>query len=553
MASNIFAPQLSDTTANTFVQGANVDTSGADLISKIGGLAVEGGRQLAVASLTDGSLDIVPKEALASMEEVDEVGQSMANDSINSLGKLAAARKAGLPLAQAKARATSILKTAKNDNAFFADDIQKEYNKFFGGAGASIFTPTAEEKAEAEYRANVTSTALKLGVSEELAEQRIEDNEQMMFDQKKITLTKARRELNGDEYLSFASSASNEARMNLSQALIADVNTNGALSPQRLLEYKQQLPLIESKLHKQLQRMAGGTKISARAYQDARKEIDDTIFSLKGLMDDSAMLNIVKDNQSILKNNFDSAVLKNFGALKAVKDSMGEVGVTKLLTAFQGNDELGIVLENDPFFKKVSGMVGQFEQDIAHVMGKGVNSLFGASDPEEKLAETAGFITMLGSKNLGSVVEEGLKVNPQAEQLFKDAAIDSPTSIALLGKGEYPALIARNPEQWRKPLESSLEGVVRQAKANLILAQGNVPSDFDIQEVEAVRNRGAFGVGSIVKTIRASGTGVDSLMQASVQSMAGLANKYPYLWKDEHESSLDYIRKLFNIEAGVLR
>lgn len=553
-SNNIFAPQLTESSANVNIQNTAVDTSGATLLSTLGELAVEGGRQAAVSDLTSGDL-VVPKEALASQDEVDEVGKGQATESINSLGKLAAARKAGLPLAQAKARAAGILKAAKNDNAFFADDVQKAYNQYFGGGGgSSIFTPTPKEKAEAEYQANVTGTALKLGVSEELAEDRIAENEEMKFKQQKIAYIKSKRELNGDEYMSHASSASNEVRMNLSNALIADVNANGALSPQRLLEYKQQLPLIEAKLHAKAKKMAGGKKISARAYQDVRKEIDDTILSLKGLMEDSAMLNIVKDNQAILKNNFDGAVLRNFGALKAVKDSMGEVGVTKLLTAFQGNEELGLVLENDPFFKQVAGMVGNFEKDLTTVMGKGVKKLFGeAMAGVEEDQATAGFITMLGSKGMGKVVEEGVKMNPEAVKMFKDAAVKSPGSLSLLSKGDYPALIKRNPEAWRDELEGSLEGVVRSTKAAMIIANGDMPTNFDVQEVEDVWGNSQFALANRPVTIRALGDGVDANTQANVASMVKLINNYPYLWEKDHSSSLDYIRKLFKIESGVLK
>lgn len=554
MPSNIFAPELSKVSANTFSQGASVDTSGGEFLAGMGELAVEGGRQHAVSSLTSGDL-VVPKEALASQEDTDEVGMALAGESINSLGKLAAARKAGLPLPQAKARAAGILKASKNDNAFYSGDVQKAYNQYFGGGGgSSIFTPTPQEKAEADYKASVVALSLKLNVSEDIAEKRIEDNEQMKFDQSKIAYTRAKRDLNGDEYMSYASSSANEARMNISQALIADVNANGALSPQRLLEYKQQLPLIEANLHKKLKKMGGGKKISARAYQDVRKEIDDTIFSLKGLMDDSAMLGIVTANQSILKNNFDGAVLKNFGALKAVKDSMGEVGVTKLLTAFQGNDELGLILENDPFFKQVTGMVGNFEQDLSLIMGKGAKKLFGESMVgAENDQATAGFIGMLGSKGMGKVVEEGAKMNADSVKMFQDAGVKSPGSLSLLSKGEYPALIERNPEGWRKQLEGSLEGVMRSTKAAMIIANGGVAVNFDVQEVEDVWGNSQFSLASRPVVIRAVGDGVDATTQSNLASMVKLVTKYPYLWKGKHSSGLDYIRKLFKIESGVLK
>ena len=554
-SNNIFAPQLAQSSANVNIQNTAVDTSGATLLSTLGGLAVEGGRQAAVSDLTSGDL-VVPKEALASQDEVDEVGKGQATESINSLGKLAAARKAGLPLAQAKARAAGILKAAKNDNAFFADDVQKAYNQYFGGGGgSSIFTPTAKEKAEAEYQANVTGTALQLGISEELAEDRIAENEEMKFQQQKISFIKAKRELNGDEYMSHASSASNEVRMNLSNALIADVNANGALSPQRLLEYKQQLPLIEAQLHAKAKKMSGGKKISARAYQDVRKEIDDTIFSLKGLMDDSALLDIVKNNQAILKSNFDGAVLKNFGAVKAIKENVGEAAVGRFLAASQGNDELAVIFENDPFMKQLSGIVGNFEKDVAGLIGKGASKLFGIETGKNVPAEqeTAGFITMLGSKGLGKTVEEGIKMNPESVELFKAAAVKSPGSLALLGKGEYPALIERNPEAWRKQLEGSLEGVVRSSKAAMIIANGKVSTSFDVQEVEDVWGNSQLGLASRPVVIRAIGDGVDANTQANVAAMVKLVNKYPYLWKGKHGNSLDYIRKLFEIESGVLR
>ena len=51
MPSNIFAPQLAESSANINIQNTAVDTSGATLLSTLGGLAVEGGRQAAVGEL----------------------------------------------------------------------------------------------------------------------------------------------------------------------------------------------------------------------------------------------------------------------------------------------------------------------------------------------------------------------------------------------------------------------------------------------------------------------------------------------------------------------
>ena len=576
--SNVFNPQLSDVKANTFIQDSAVDTTAAETFTLLSGAGVQVGKELATGGLTGGatSPDEVTNDAtLLPKPEDSPEDQQRALGSINDLGKLAAARKAGLPLAQAKSRATTILKTAINDNPFFADDIRKSYQSFFGGSGSSIFKMTPQEQARSDYEANVSGTALKLQTSFEVAATRIRDVEDMSFKKQQMEVQSRERQLNGDDYVGYAQNNAGIARTNVSSAIIAEYNTSGSLSPEKVAEFKQQLPLLESQLHADLRKLQVDEdgnprvgKISAKSRDAAQKVVDDTIRSLTGLIDDSAMQKIVSQNAGILKNNYDTAVIKHFGAIKAIKDAMGEDAVKYIFQAMKGNKAMSTIFENEPYFAEIAGRTGNFEKDLTDFIGHGTNALFGGVElsatggsadsnaplsPETQGKTNGGVLALLSSKDSSRFIEKAIDINPEAESVVAKAIIKSPGALINFNKPEYTAKIARNPEKWKPMLEKSIDAVRRSTMAHYMIENGGIPTNFDIQglrdgfspnppTIEELRSATRY---------RATGDGIDGVMQSNINMIRAVAQKNPMLWEGEHESALDYIRSIFNIESGV--
>lgn len=575
---NVFNPQLSDVQANTFIQDTAVDTTAAQTFTLLSGAGVQVGQQIATGILTGDTTspdEVTGDATLLPKPEDSPEDQQRALGSINDLGKLAAARKAGLPLAQAKSRATTILKTAINDNPFFADDIRKSYQSYFGGSGASIFKMTPQEKAVSDYQANVSATALKLQTSAEVAAARIRDVENSTFKKQQMELMSAERNLNGDDFLSYAQNNASIARTNVSSAIIAEYNTNGSLSPEKVAEFKQQLPLLESQLHAELRRLQVDEdgnprigKISARSRDAAQKVIDDTIRSLTGLIDDSAMQKIVSQNAGVLKNNYDMAVIRHFGAIKAIKDTMGEDAVKYMFQAMKGNKAMSTIFENDPYFAEIAGRTGNFENDLTDFLGHGTSALFGVGDtdgqggsadsnpfisPELQGKINGGVLALMSSKDSSRFLEKAIDVNSDADTIVSNAIIKSPGALINFNKPEYAAKIARNPEKWRPMLEKSIDAVRRSTMAHYMITNGGIPSNFDIQGLRDGFSSKAPTADQLrsATRYRATGDGVDGVMQSNINTIRAVALKNPILWEGQYDSALDYIRSIFNLETGV--
>ena len=571
--SNVFNPQLTDVKANTFIQDTAVDTTAAQTFTLLSGAGVQIGKEIATGILTGNTTspdEVTGDATLLPQPEDSPEDQQRALGSINDLGKLAAARKAGLPLAQAKSRATTILKTAINDNPFFADDIRKSYQSFFGGSGASIFKMTPQEQATADYQANVSATALKLQTSFEVAATRIRDVEESAFKKQQMEIQSRERQLNGDDYVAYAQNNAVIARTNVSSAIIAEYNTNGSLSPEKVAEFKQQLPLLESQLHTELRRLQVDEdgnprigKISAKSRDAAQKVIDDTIRSLNALIDDSSMQKIISANAGITKNNYDMIVLKHFGAIKAVKDTMGEDYVKYVLQSAKGNKALTTIMENDPYFSEIAGRTGNFEKDLADLIGFGVKGLLDvpelSGDPEQAVTNEVkgkthgGILALLSSTNSSQLFEKAIDINPDADTVVAAAIIKSPGALINFNKPEYAAKIARNPEKWKPMLEKSIDAVRRSTMAHYMIENGGIPTNFDIQGLRdgfSPNPPTADELRSATR-YRATGDGVDGVMQSNINMIRAVAQKNPMLWEGEHESALDYIRSIFNIEVGV--
>ena len=571
--SNVFNPSLSNVSANTFIQDSKVDNTAAEVFTLAANTAVAAGKEIATDSLTGGARS--PEElgadaTLLPQPEDNAEDQQRALESINSLGKLASARKAGLPLGQAKSRATTILKTAINDNPFFADDIRQSYQQFFGGGGASIFKMTPQEEAVAKYQANVTDTALKLGVSPEIAAKRIRSIEESEFKKGQLELRSREQQLNGDDYVAYAQNDAVAARTNVSSAIIAKFKEGGAFSPEQVAEFKQQLPLLESQLHTGLRKLQldenGNStlgKVNGKSRDAAQKVIDDTIRSLTSLIDDSSMQKLISENQGILKNNYDMAVIKHFGAIKAIKDAMGEDAVKYIFQTMKGNKSLTTIMENEPYFKEIVGRTGDFENDLTNYVGTAISSLFGVVNPTDLTGgdvtpETqgllnGGMLALLSTPNSSNVLGKAIEVGNDPEGKVAKALIKSPGALINFTKPDYAAKINREPKKWKPMLEKSIDAVMRNTMAHYMIENGGVPTNFDIQGI-----RDGFSPDAPTQEelrsatrYRATGDGVDGVMQSNINMIRAVAQKNPMLWEGDHASALDYIRSIFNIETGV--
>jgi uncharacterized protein YeaC (DUF1315 family) len=570
MPSNILDPRLSDVSANTFIQDSKVDTTVADAFTLVANTAVEVGKSVATNSLTggSGSPDEVAGDATL-LPDTDGTAeeQSRALESITDLKKLSAARKAGLPLAQAKSRATRILKEAMNSNPFFADDIRKEYQSYFGGSGASIFAMTPQEKEVSAYNSKITAMSLNLGISEESAISQNQDMEEMELEAKRMAFEVQKRGLNSDSFVQTVSINSNIARKNFSLSVIAAAKPTGGLSAEQKQSFLQQLPLLEAQLIAESQKMRVDSDgkpimVTSKAIENARREVDDTINSLKGLVEDSDMFDLLKNQIGNTKNNFDIIALKHFGAINAVHKAIGPEATKYVIQALNGNESYRKLLDNDPYFKSIVGRLADFDIDVANWGGKGVGALFNASNygddtPDNteltKKQTNAGVTLLLSGKDGAKIAEDALGVNDKAENVIAKAVGTSPGSLFNFSKPEFVSKAKKSPATWKPVFEKSIEQVRRSTMSNYMMEQGEIPVDFDIRGLsDGFAAKGSELAGSLpVTRIRATGTGMTPALQFNISAMYQVAQAHPMIWEDKHSSSLDYVRSIFKLERGV--
>ena len=171
----------------------------------------------------------------------------------------------------------------------------------------------------------------------------------------------------------------------------------------------------------------------------------------------------------------------------------------------------------------------------------------------KRIALVAGRPEFTIEHRLENTGKKAIDINPEAESVVAKAIIKSPGALINFNKPEYTAKIARNPEKWKPMLEKSIDAVRRTTMAHYMIENGGIPTNFDIQglrdgfspnppTIEELRSATRY---------RATGDGIDGVMQSNINMIRAVAQKNPMLWEGEHESALDYIRSIFNIESGV--
>lgn len=498
-------------------------------------------------------------ESLLPQADAPEQDQLAALDSIDTLSKLAAARKAGLPIGQARTRATAILKRAVNDNPLFADDVRKAYNNFFGGTGAgSIFELTAEEKAVEKYKGDVMTRSLELGVAPEVAAQSIRKEQQNSLMLKEFEVQGKERSLNADGYVNYAQINATDNVDSIMRGVISEVKSTGAISPERTAEIKGQLKMLGVQLKRQqnaLLRDETGRPIldmvDRQGIDAANKLIDDQVNNAISLLDDQTALKLSTDNYTVLNNNFNTAVIKNFGQFKAVKDALGEQGSALYFQKMLGNEAFTQVAQNDPFVKSVLASGENFKRDFMNATGKAMSYSTGKDgsttlDNEGKV----GMLSLLGTDATQAAIKQLKSVEGnRVDEAVTASVKESPRSLAVFKNDTWKRRVAKDP-QYKEVLNAAMDGAAKAAKIRIVTDTDSFdPSAIVVEQgYVGVQTYGTPGDYRSVKTekvpkgVIVRGDKVSSELRQQITLMYDVAEQNPSLWQGEYSSAIDYVK-----------
>lgn len=563
----VFDPQL----GSPSVSAPYIERPVQDQVTPaVAGLVTKGiigiARNEAVSDLTgSGKLaaEAGADESLLPQANAPEQDQVAALESIDTLSKLASARKAGLPIGQARTRATAILKRAVNDNPLFADDVRKAYNNFFGGTGAgSIFELTAEEKAIEKYKGDVMTRSLELNIAPEVAAQSIRKEQQNSLLLKEFEVQGKERSLNADGFVNYAQINATDNVDNVMRGIISEVKNTGAISPERTAEYKAQLKLLGVQLKRQqnaLLRDETGRPIldmvDRQGIDAANKLIDDQVNNAISLLDDQTALKLSTDNYTVLNNNFNTAVIKNFGQFKAIKDALGEQGSALYFQKMLGNEAFTQVAQNDPFVKSVLASGENFKRDFMNATSKAMSYSTGKGgaatlDNESK----AGMLYLLGTdatqsalKQLKSV--EGNRVDEAITQSVKE----SPQAVTVLKNETWKRRIATDP-MYKGIAGAAMAGAAKSAKISIM-------SDLDSFDISGINLRVAGGpqTPAVLENFNERRGFTDiyfdgdlsGATRSKIQGMYDVARQNPSLWEGDHSDALGYVKTLLGLQKDA--
>lgn len=544
------------------------DTVTPALLGTVGKIVVGVARESAVKDLVgDGKIaaESAADASLLPSEGASSVERDTALNSIDTLSKLAAARKAGLPIGEARTRATAILKRAVNDNPLFADDVRKAYNNFFGGTGAgSIFELTAEEKALEKYKEDVTSRSLQLGITAEQAAQLIRKEQQDALYKQDLELQAKERTLNGDSYLNYASVNTQMGVDKFMQSVVAEAKA-GPLSPERVQALKAEARMLGTSLKRAqsaLLRDENGQPIldmvNRESITAANTFIDTEVDTVLKLLDDQAMLKLSTDNYSVLNNNFNSAVIKNFGQFKAVKDALGEQGAALYFQKLLGNKEYSAVAQQDPFVKAVLAAGGNFKRDFMGATAKAFGNAVGDGSAVSDTAK-AGWLGILATDATKSAIKQMMSVEGNnVPELTKLSIQSSPGALAILKRDVWKQRIASDPT-YLPVAQSAMEGAAKAARIKLL-------SDIDSFDLSGIRiEQGTVGVQQfktpgdyrtlsmtqVPEGIRIIGDNVSSETKQMITLMYEVAKANPSMWEGKAENPVDYVRMMLKFPRAM--
>lgn len=566
MPDNVFQPTLSETSAYTAIQSPVRDEATAqavDLVTKVG---VAGARASAVNDLLGDArtIDEAAASSLNAAEEgadvatVSDVEQKMALETIDNLSKLSRARKAGLGLDQARDRARAVLARAVNDNPLFADDIRKAYKSYFGGVGKDLFDATPEEKAAAQYREDRAELSLVLGVSESEAGNRLRKralNEERLTE---IQATKGERDLTGDEYLQGVELNSQNMMQDIQSDIFAEIQANGALSPElkqaftaRIRAAKLDAQRAANNLLRDPQGRLVYGSIDRESLNAGNQRISQMETDLLNLVNDTELLKVVQDNNAITNARYQTAVMKNYGGWKALKDAVGPEVTSLIFQATLDNEAYAQVIRNSATGKAIIRGGEAFYEDFPTAVSLGAGSLFGVKEQmpqversgaaQNELAQEGVLAIMAnpkGTELINKAVEQNAGV---ATATMKDALSKKPEAAVVFASPRWRARISQDPAKWNPVVDEALKGAANGVRGQIVAAGGSATPQLTIERV-TLR-------GQPTDRITVRGASATGAVEQRVEEAFKVAINNPGVWQGRFNSPEDYVRSLFGIEV----
>lgn len=552
-----------DLSGATFVRPGVKDDSQAQQLAFAAKTAADVGERVAVRQLRGEATNF--QEVEADQELLQEP-----TEAIDTLTKLTAARRAGLPTSQARTRAAAILRQNKSSllGAFFSDELDRAAADFFGGSGfgsGGIFEPTAQEKAVAKFEAEVTDVALRNQISMDAARELIKKKEDMARRSAEIDVKIKERNFNAGDFAAF-----NNMRLSaMSADMVATLTQrSGQLSPEDQDAFVNDINRLAAAQKRVLTNNARGENgqllISNADYQTELTNIDQWVTSMSQLVKDNDLKTTLKDNSEILSTKIDLFNYKNFSDIVAINRAGGQAYLQYVIeTVGKDNKTLeALVKSNNPIAKRIITGFQDGTISPANILMEGAKGLsMGGELTDQQLA---GGATLLNTQGSSNQVGELLTNNEQtAIEALRQIMGNVPESIVGFTTPEYASRINSDRNKWEPALKASVQGVfanIYQRRQATLLQNGDVPTLGPIQitrvplSVEAQRAGGILpgGTQAAVQAarggpspeLRIEGDGVDSRVRGQVRDLVKVAETFPFLWEGEFDNSLDYVQHI---------
>lgn len=452
---------------------------------------------------------------------------------LDTLEKIAAARKGGLRGDIAKARTEVAFRKALADNPMFQEEIRQTYGSFFQsqlGKTGFFVDPEVEKSpeeiaAEQEHAANL-QTMHELNISYEAAD-RVRARRKQTEIEKELTannMVVGAAKQNSFAFITKQSTA--EQFLGKVQGMI-EASPDGKLSIDQQNALNSEIIFVLQNYEQEVTgRITGaGLNIDDPAYITAQR--DDLEKVLRTAVTDTSFQQYVKGKADTLANAVQVAGVERYPGLAMIRGVVGDAPLTWLLDSINSGDVANYTAKN-PVLQDFFGVMqdGSALDFVIKSSEKAIQPDTKPLTPNE--ANAAAY--MLNNPEMANKIPDNHR-----ESIFRSTA----NSLSVLSTDKYAAAVKANNYSLDK-IKSDMTVHLNHQYGLEVAREGDLITDITIEEISPSPR---FKTGK-VRILDQSGNRVSNTMFTAVNDALKVARRYPELWKDEFVDEYDYVEDL---------
>lgn len=558
---------LTDPNVPIHISQGTVDTSAAQAIEFLGGVAKQIGGAMAVNKLTGGAQnldDVEPDPSLVN----DPLGAGPVQDpglevvrqisGLNNLSQVAAARKAGsISGSQASARAKALLKrTLADSGGMFNDEIRKAFGGFFGSAvdGGGFFKDIEREdpaeKGRQEAVREMSKQAALLGVPFDTYAEAATQQGRLQFEldalKRKQSLTSA--DISNKNSMSF--SAASTAIIN---EVFTDMKTSGPLDNRKITQYKNKVSLLSANLEREwrddlAKQGRSPSEDEVKAFRDRRKDFMESMLGENGILTNNSLREQASNELETVMKMYKLTGVKAFPKFAVINEVLP--GQAEFVVNLLTSPNYASLIDKNPAMK-------QFKD----FMEDGDTSAFAKKALDYLTASTPGDDD-LGAKAAGALLANDSIVPKLPTDKLVDMIKNTPDGIRSLKSNSFKASIVKG-EKTVGDVESSMKAALKALQATHTAEKGVILTGLDISYTPdsnipyhpltgAIDFLSGLGLSKGLDPTEyqkleirdQSGRLVSNDFYSAILNSIDVAKSYPELWEGTYENPQEYVKSL---------